>query len=243
MMVRCQPLYATVISLALLSACVEQTPGTQISIELVGATEAEFTVESGESVDLEQAWVTVGGLELVACTSLSSSVAKWFRALWPVGTAHAHIGDSPTRIGAPLVFDLLDKNTPIDFGTLSPPTGDYCSLDVWVIPADEDSRALPEDARMETRTFLLTGTWKSPGTSESRDLRILGADSAIVNIGFDTPMTLDATTPQASITLGFALPTWFEQISLETTSGVEQSRGVMENIPSSFELSVNLPEN
>jgi len=235
-----QQLRAVFVTLSLLSACVEQTPGTHISIELLGATEAEFTLESGESVNLQQAWMTLGGLELVACESISSSVAKWLRALWPVGTAHAHIGDSPTRIGAPMVLDLLAENTPLNFGILSPPTGDYCSLDVWVIPADEDSRALPEDARMDTRTFMLTGTWTS---SQTQDLRILGADSAIVNIGFDTPITLDGTTPRATITLGIALPSWFEQISLETTSGVEQSRGVMENIPASFELSVNLPEN
>jgi|MDTC01.1.fsa_nt_gb hypothetical protein len=230
-------------ALVTLSACVQQTAGTTVSIEVIPADDSSFLSSNGEEVNLEQAWLTLGGMELIPCDSLSSSLGRWLAPLWPIGTAHAHIGDAPTRIGSPLVLDLVDASKSVAFGVLSPPAQSYCSLDVWVIPADDDSRGLPSDTRMDTRTFMLLGEWTSADTTTSNSLRILGADSAIVNLPFETALELDPATPTATLQLRPAVSTWFEGLTLETTSGVEQSRAIMENIALGFELHVNSPEN
>ena len=238
-----RPILLGLCTVVMLGACVEQSAGTSVSIEVIPPDDSSFLTSNDEEVSLEQAWLTLGGMELIPCDNLSSSLGRWLAPLWPISTAHAHIGDAPTRIGAPLVLDLVNTSDSIEFGLLSPPAQSYCSLDVWVIPADDDSRGLPSDTRMDTRTFMLLGEWTSADATATDSLRILGADSAIVNLPFESPLELAQGTPTATLRLKPDISLWFAGLALETTSGVEQSRAIMENIALGFELHVNSPEN
>ena len=226
-----------------LCGCVDQTPGTEVTVDVLPPEAISFVTSEGDQVSLEQAWLTLGGMEFVACETLSTSLSRTLRGLWPIGTAHAHIDDAPNRISSPLVVDLAATQEPAWFGSVTPPADRYCGLDIWIIPADEDSRGLPEDARMDTRTFLLRGSWSPAGSDAPSELRVIGADSAIVHLSFESPMELSREQRRASLTLQARPARWFRGLSLATTGGVEQSRAIMENIAAGFELHVNWPEN
>ncbi len=89
----------------------------------------------GAPDDVAQAHLVVSAVELVPCAPLARGGP--FSAL-------AHTPSTPTRIGVPLVVDLLDE-APRRLGTLRPPPADWCWLDVWLAPADADARRVRDD--------------------------------------------------------------------------------------------------
>ena len=155
-------LFTSFCCLLLISACssTDSTPGTEVHAHLthlppastVTATTTpgkQFDNDQGVTVELTSAFLTISEMELRTDCS-ASPFALIFDTVYEllVPTATAHTESTPTRLGEPLVVNLLNPDSEeLEFGHFSPAAGSYCGITVHMHPADVDARGVvPEIA-------------------------------------------------------------------------------------------------
>ena len=113
-------------SMALLCAivlpqCMRVTDGIEVDVAyLAEPTPLEIRTDLGYRVRLDRALIAVGQVELVRCDDFVAELLGLFRA----ARARAHVLDTPTSLGEPLVLDLMEgAGTPEYAGTMKPPPG------------------------------------------------------------------------------------------------------------------------
>ncbi len=200
----------TTFSWVIASVCVacsahQHEEGLSVSVYAAGVEAADraWTGDSGETIRIVRGYISLSDLEIVKC---EQSVARW---RWPslISEAQAHTTSSPTKIGAPAVWNVL-SDTQLAMGTLTPPPARYCSVKGHFGPADSDARSLPNDAVVVGKTFNLELTIAS-GTSK-RNLTLEGSQ----RISFEVPVVIDVseTTPHASVILSEQASNWFRGV-------------------------------
>ena len=149
------------IAIALLSVgslphCMRVTGGIEIDVAYhPEATPAQIRTDMEYRVALERALIVLGKVELIRCDNF---VVDLWELVAPA-RARAHLGDTPTSLGVPLIIDLMESaGTPRFAGTMKPPPGRYCGIRVLGMPADPDAVGLTdENLDMMQHSVLITG--------------------------------------------------------------------------------------
>jgi hypothetical protein len=149
-----------------------------------------------EGVVLERAYVAVTAIELVRCADEAAWTTR--RGTWwgvGVGVAHAHGTGSPTRLGVPVVLDLLaGGDVRHEVGVLAAPPGRYCGVAITVGPADGDALGLAAAPAMQGKSTLLAGA--------AGDGRLDGACTTTVTASVELePFEVSAERRQATLDL------------------------------------------
>ncbi len=106
-------------AVAVLGACSGSIdPGPRVQVEL-----AELDTSAGESVAIEQAWLTTWSITLEVCATQTSK----------------HGLDAPNRVSAVTVENVADSTSFGPIGELAPVPADYCGVTIEALPADEDA--------------------------------------------------------------------------------------------------------
>jgi len=169
-----------------------------------------WTAQDGAEVTVTRGWVTVSALEIVPCPT--SALRRVWNELG-YGTAHAHTGSRPTRIGDPTVVSVRpDDGAPAPLGTFHPPAARYCRLLVTFAPADEDAALLPGEVDMVGKTLWLDGTRTPPsGTAQPFHLESAGSGTADLALG---PVELDESNLEASQRVELSPAAWLDGVDL-----------------------------
>lgn len=159
-------LVATLFSLP---QCIRMTEGIEVDVAYrPAATPAQIRTDMGYRVKLERALMVVGRVELVRCDTFVRDLTSLFTP----ARARAHVLETPTSLGEPWVIDLLESGgIPLFAGTLRPPPGDYCSLRLTGMPADDDAIGLTdENLEMMHHSILVSGSVVDTTTDEETPL-------------------------------------------------------------------------
>jgi hypothetical protein len=141
---------------------VPETDGGAPSLRAIGA--------DGTIIEIRELYLVIYALEVHRCVEARSSLER----LSPISEAHAHVPSSATRLGIPVVVDLLGRpGRARAVGEIAPPTGTYCKLYAIVAPADEDAMNPTRVARdaIAERSLLVRGRWRPAraGSETERD--------------------------------------------------------------------------
>ncbi len=105
----------------------------KLAVGLMAARESEEPLrfeDDGIEYEIEEFVVVVSAVELHLC-----EVAANF---W-ISPAYAHVPSSATRLGTPVVDDVMRTGGFARiFGEIAPPSGRYCEVWVVITPADDD---------------------------------------------------------------------------------------------------------
>ncbi len=121
--------------LGILSGCSVQTESpSSVAIGFAQPEEVEpltFKISKLE-YEIDELYMVVSAVEVHLCTTPVVSMSL-------IPSAYAHVSDSATRLGTPVVVPLhTRKFSPTIIGEISPPVGRYCLGYVIVAPADDD---------------------------------------------------------------------------------------------------------
>lgn len=196
-----------------------------------GAGEArEFSTAEGHHVRLTQAWVTVYGLELLACPEASAA-------------RPSHGEASPTRLGTPWVEDILRADGErLVVGTLTPPPGDWCTLRVVLEPADEDAEALPAGVDLVGHTVWLAGEVQVDGAGEAAPLVATSAGVRWVDLPLADGLgvELDLEAPTASVDVIFAYDHFLDGVALDAVGAGEEGGAFADDLVDAVAASVSV---
>lgn len=144
---------------------------------------APVTIEGtdGAQIEVQEAYLVISALEAHLCEPNRPAGGQKEGWLDPIerlfiGTAHAHVPSSATRLGTPFVEDMLAEGRARIVGEIAPPLGEYCKIYAVIAPADDDvmnRSALPiED--IVGKSMLVRGRYK---TSEADDWQTFESSS------------------------------------------------------------------
>ena len=162
----------------LLAGCGVREPGIEVGLAL--------DVLTPQVTSLQAATVAIERVELRTCPQ-----ARWWQALSPLSTAWAHGTEpvsSPRALVTPVLLDLRTAG-PVAIGTVRPPPGTYCSLEVTFAPSTADVR------EQGTTLYL-----------DAEALRQLTAVTRVIPVSLPQPLRLDADQLDGSIVLELQLP-------------------------------------
>lgn len=131
------------------SCVLELSDGHEATLRVRGRT-GEASSLDGITITLEQAWLHVGGAELVACAG-EPEARREARALGPsVARAHHGAGDGRAIGGAHAVALHGPAHT---LGVFRPGPGRYCAVRLVVTPAGSAAHGLPDPAMIGWTLF------------------------------------------------------------------------------------------
>jgi len=216
-------LFISLTCLLLISACssTDSTPGTEVHAHMTHLPPAttvtetatpgkEFNNDQSVTIELTSAYLTISEMDL----RTDCSVSPFARLLDAVNeliipTAHAHTESTPTKIGTPLVVNVLNPDTEeLEFGHFSPPPASYCGITVHMHPADADARDLPTTLSMIGLVVHITGTYNTGGGAI--DFTVESAlEPEHADILFPTTIVLSASNLTDEAHLNIEYNTWF----------------------------------
>jgi len=182
---------ASLLAFVLTQACVlsEHEDGIAIAVSLAH----QHTGAWPDGVTLAHAYVAVTSIELERCPD--EAIARAAELGWG-GVAHAHTLGTPTRLGVPVVEDLLGPDdAPRVVGTLAAPPGRYCSVRITVGPADSDALGLPSEPSMLGMSALLDGQAKGA------PLHSTCASDQVARVALAAPLEVSAENRAAGLLL------------------------------------------
>ena len=212
--------------------CMRVTDGIELDVAYQPqATPAQIRTDMGYRVALDRALIVVGKVELLRC---DNSVADLWRLVGPA-RAKAHVLDTPTSLGVPLVIDLMESaGTPEFAGTLKPPPGRYCGMRVLGIPADPDAAGLTDETlEMMEHTVLVAGQVVDTVSGEASPLRARIWEVFDCEMRFDRPLVFDGPVLE-TVSIQIDHTSWFDGIdfALQSSDAVQQQ--ITENVRSSL---------
>jgi hypothetical protein len=203
------------------------------------ATPAQIRTDMGYRVALERALIVVGKVELIRC---DNSVVDLWELIVP-GRARAHVLDTPTSLGVPLIIDLMESaGTPRFAGTMKPPPGRYCGLRVLGMPADPDAVGLTnENLEMMQHSVLIAGQVEDMTTGDEMPLRAGIWEVLQCEMLFDRPLVFDGPVLE-SVSIQIDHTKWFDGIdfALQDPTAVQQQ--ITENVRSSLRAVLPIAE-
>jgi hypothetical protein len=233
------------VAIALLSVvslphCMRVTDGIEVDVAYhPEATPAQIRTDMGYRVALERALIVVGKVELIRC---DNSVVDLWELIVP-GRARAHVLDTPTSLGVPLIIDLMESaGTPRFAGTMKPPPGRYCGLRVLGMPADPDAVGLTnENLEMMQHSVLIAGQVEDMTTGDEMPLRAGIWEVLQCEMLFDRPLVFDGPVLE-SVSIQIDHTKWFDGIdfALQDPTAVQQQ--ITENVRSSLRAVLPIAE-
>jgi hypothetical protein len=199
-------------------ACDAYEPGIEVDIAttaIVGEASAHgfvtFRDSEGGGIEASHLHLAIASIELVECPSTLARAASALEALF-ISTAYAHTTGTPLHLGIPHIIDAARTSSVEErIGTLEPPPGRYCAIEIAFGPADADAVGLDSSTEGSAvgRTMVMRGLdWHEgqpvPLELESRvrwEIEVPLADET----GGPAVLELDANARHA--TISYALET------------------------------------
>ncbi|UCB56063.1 MAG: hypothetical protein JSW45_05915 [Thiotrichales bacterium] len=219
----CKRLLASFSVLLLVSACSSSdiSGGTEVHTHLTHLPPAstvtttptgkQFVNDQGVSIVLTSAWLTLSEMELRTDCGASPFARLRDTVLGLiVPVANAHTESTPTKLGTPLVVNLLNPDSEeLEFGHFSPAPGNYCGITVHMHPADADARSLPSTFSMIGLVLHLEGSYDngSGATAFTVDITL---EPEHADIAFPAIISLSEGNLNDEIHLNIEYQTWFE---------------------------------
>ena len=230
-----------VITLVSLVHCMRVSDGIEVDVAYQPeATPAQIRTDLGYRVALERALIVLGKVELIRCDNFVMDRMNLGELLAPA-RARAHVLDTPTSLGVPLIIDLMESaGTPQFAGTMKPPPGHYCGIRVLGMPADQDAVGLSdENLDMMQHSVLVAGQVIDTSSGEQTPLLARIWEVLDCEMWFDRPLVFDSPVLE-SVSIQIDHGSWFDGIdfALQDSNAVQQR--ITENVRSS--LRAVLPE-
>ena len=233
------------VAIALLSVvslphCMRVTDGIEVDVAYQPeATPVQIRTDMEYRVALERALIVLGKVELIRCDNFVLDL----RELFAPARARAHVLDTPTSLGVPLIIDLMESaGTPEFAGTMKPPPGRYCGLRVLGMPADQDAEGLTDETLdMMQNSVLIAGQVEDESTGEETPLLARIWEVLDCEMRFDRPLVFDSPVLE-SVSIQIDHTSWFDGIdfALQDSNAVQQQ--ITENVRSSLQAVLPLAE-
>ena len=223
----------TVLCTAALPQCMRVTDGIEVDLAyLTEPTPFEIRTDLGYRIRLERALVAVGQVELVRCDKVVADL--W--GLLGAAPARAHVLDTPTRLGEPLVLDLMEGAGTSEYaGTMKPPPGRYCGIRLVGMPADADAPGLDEKTQeMIEHTVLVQGRVRAEGEDEETELFVPIAEVLECELPLERPLVFDSPVVE-NISIRIDHRSWFDGIDFASLSEDAVRDRITENVQSSLQ--------
>jgi hypothetical protein len=228
-------LFVALSSALLISACssTDSTPGTEVHAHVTHLPPAttvtetatpgkQFTNNNGDIIELTSAYLTLSEMDLR--TDCSTSPFAWlrdavFELLVPV--AYAHTESTPTKLGTPLVVNLLNADSEeLEFGHFSPAPGNYCGITVHMHPADADARNLPTTLSMIGQVVHVAGSYDDGGGATAFTVDV-ALEPEHADIAFPAAIVLSASNLNDEIHLNIEYNSWFDNIIMSDLAAAD----------------------
>ena len=195
------------------------------------ATPAQIRTDMEYRVALERALIVLGKVELIRCDNF---VVDLWELVAPA-RARAHLGDTPTSLGVPLIIDLMESaGTPRFAGTMKPPPGRYCGIRVLGMPADPDAVGLTdENLEMMQHSVLIAGQVEDMTTGDEMPLLARIWDVLQCEMLFDRPLVFDGPVLE-SVSIQIDHTKWFDGIDFALRDPIAVQQQITENVRSSL---------
>ena len=219
----CRNLLVSISALVLISACssAEITPGTEVhahvthlpaaSTVTTTTTGKQFVNDRCVNIVLASAYLTLSEMELrTDCNT--SPFARLLDSLYELvlPVAQAHTESTPTRLGAPLVVNLINPDSEeLEFGHFSPAAGNYCGITVHMHPADTDARNLPSALAMTGLVLYLEGSYDT-GVGATAFMVETAIEPEHADVAFHESIELSESSLNAEAHLNIEYNTWFD---------------------------------
>ncbi len=226
----------TVLCTAALPQCMRVTDGIEVDLAyLTEPTPFEIRTDLGYRIRLDRALVAVGQVELIRC---DNSVADLWE-LFGAARARAHVLDTPTSLGEPLVLDLMEgAGTPEYAGTMKPPPGRYCGVRLVGMPADADAPGLDEkNQEMTEHTVLVEGRVRAEGEETQTELFVPITDLLECELPLDRPLVFESPIVE-NISIRIDHRSWFDGIDFALLSEDAVRERITENVQSSLQAAL-----
>ena len=211
--------------LLLISACssTESTPGTEVHAHVThlppaaaNVTETatpgkQFVNDQGVTIELTSAYLTLSEMQIRTDCSVSP-FARLLEAVYDLvlPVANAHTESTPTKLGEPLVVNVLNPDTEeLEFGHFSPAAGSYCGITVHMHPADADSRGLPTTLSMIGQVLHLEGNYSVGGPQIAFTVET-AVEPEHADIAFPATINLSASNLSGEAHLNIEYNNWFD---------------------------------
>lgn len=229
--------YINALAVAVLSASViacssssgSSSAGTSVSLSAapspanaaaMPAGAKTFNNDMGDSITLSKAYLVISSatIETTCGASFSAALDGLLDLLLP--QANAHTTTTPTSTGVPVVIDLLAVDGgPIGLGSVSPPAGDYCGVDIDMLAADADASNLPTGAGepdMIGKTLFIEGSYTLFGGGSG--VISMSTGSTLINreLLLFFPVMISKNNLNGSIGIAINYDTWFDAVDLAT---------------------------
>ena len=208
--------------LLLVSACSssEITPGTEVHAHLTHLPPAatvttipsgkQFDNDQGVTIELAAAYLTISEMDLRTNCSVSP-FARLIDAVYEMvlPAAFAHTESTPTRLGEPLVVNVLNPDSEeLEFGHFSPPPASYCGITVHMHPADADARNLPVALSMIGLVLHVEGNYSVSGPQIAFTVET-AIEPEHADVAFPAAINLSASNLNGEAHLNIEYHTWF----------------------------------
>jgi hypothetical protein len=227
------------LSIVSLPHCMRVTDGIEVDVAYQPeATPAQIRTDMQYRVALERAWIAVGRVELIRCDNFVVDLLSLFAP----ARARAHVLDTPTSLGVPLILDLMESaGTPQFAGTMKPPPGRYCGIRVRGMPADQDAVGLTdENLDMMQNSVLIAGRVIDMTNGEESPLLASIWEVLDCQMAFDRPLVFDSPVLQ-TVSIQIDHTTWFDGIDFALESPDAVQRKLTENVRSSLRVVLPYP--
>ena len=228
------------LNLVSLVHCMRVTDGIEVDVAYQPkATPAQIRTDMGYRVALERALIVLGKVELIRCDNFVVDL----RELFAPARARAHVLDTPTSLGVPLIIDLMESaGTPEFAGTMKPPPGRYCGLRVLGMPADQDAEGLTDETLdMMQNSVLIAGQVEDESTGEETPLLARIWEVLDCEVRFDRPLVFDSPVLE-SVSIQIDHTSWFDGIDFAQQDSNAVQQQITENVRSSLQAVLPLAE-
>ncbi len=184
-----------------------------------------WTTNLGYSVTLDEGYLTLSAVELVACRTASRPVP-----FFGSGVAFAHL-TSTTRLGTPFVQSLLSAPKTM-LGRIAPPATTYCGVGVAFGAAEGSAHDLPATPNMIGKTLHLRGV----ATREDESFPFMIETSLLSRVDFEAKLDLTERGDQVTIAISRDPKKLFDGIEFSSLFGDSLTNAVVENVRSSISI-------
>lgn len=210
----------------LAASCGTKTETKGVSVKLgsgAAAASKRVLLASGRQVELTVAKLKVHSVELTECPTATARLLGLF-----LPTAYAHSDAAKNHLEGPFEFDLLASAT--DWGTLTPPAGDYCRVELTL--SGEAPTRHGDEPHDDSKLILNVSAFD---VAEPNTIFAVKADDAF-SLESMAKMTLGTASPTATLRMAVALDKML--LGIDTVSEAERASTVRANLSAALSVAV-----
>lgn len=204
-----------------------------------------FYTDAGKRIDLENGFLSIAPLGLVACPTVTATLGRWL-GNFLLSSAWAHGSGVEAPAG---VMDVAEaEDTVLALGHLPATPGRYCSIELELARLPASAPGANEGALLYVAPCYYpdSGTIPDvPGLPTQPDevnhscyqIPVPGPES-ILRLQLPAPLVLDSSRRRASIRLRVEYDTWFDGVDVEALAAGDaaQRQKLVDRVAASMQL-------